>query len=74
MTVDELILMARQLSPLEKLKLIEQLAPDLEPASAPGNAVSRRRGLRGSLKGSLISGEDIEQIRRTAINVGPCTS
>jgi hypothetical protein len=32
MTVDQIMHLARGLSPLEKLKLIEQLAPDLEPA------------------------------------------
>lgn len=33
-TVDEIIRLARQLCPLDKLKVIQLLAPDLEPALA----------------------------------------
>lgn len=34
-TVDEVLHLARRLSPLDKLKLIERLAPDLEAALSP---------------------------------------
>ena len=65
-TIEEVIHLARQLSPLEKLKLIEQLAPDLEAAlrSAPAAAGGKRRSLRGLLKGSNVGEQDIEQTRR----------
>jgi hypothetical protein len=33
-SLDQIMQMARRLTPLEKLKLIEKLAPDLEPALA----------------------------------------
>ncbi|HEY8749507.1 MAG TPA: hypothetical protein VIM11_16105 [Tepidisphaeraceae bacterium] len=36
-TVDEIIRLAQGLSPLEKLKVIERLAPDLETALTPEN-------------------------------------
>lgn len=39
-TVDEIIRLVRHLTPLEKLKIIEQIAPDLEAAlraDAPGD-------------------------------------
>ncbi|MDB5292385.1 MAG: hypothetical protein JWL69_3626 [Phycisphaerales bacterium] len=64
-TVDEVIALARRLSPLEKLKLIERLAPDLETAlSSPAVAApSPRRSVRGMFRGCTVSSQDIEQAR-----------
>ena len=59
-SVDEIIALARQLSPFEKLKLIERLAPDLEAAIAPRPL----RGLRGMLRGCAIDEQDIKEVRR----------
>jgi len=59
-TVDEVMKLARGLSPLEKLRLIERLAPDLEAAMA----TQPRQGLRGLFKACSISDEDIRAVRR----------
>jgi hypothetical protein len=62
-TFEKVMSMAQKLSPLEKLRLIERLAPDLE-AALQASAHVRRRSLRGILRGDAISEEDIDQIRR----------
>jgi hypothetical protein len=63
-TVEEIIDLARRLSPLEKLRLIGQLAPDLEAALSVVAAAGQRRSLRGLLKGSTVGEKEIEQMRR----------
>ena len=61
----DVLRLAHQLSPLEKIRLIEQIAPDLEAVLAPAATVPpRRRGLRGLLQGCDISPVDIEEARR----------
>jgi len=65
-TVDEIIHLARQLSPPERLKLIEKLAPDLETRIG-----TPLRSLRGMLKGSTLGNEDIQQVRREMWHVFP---
>jgi hypothetical protein len=55
---------AQRLSPLEKLRLIERLASDLEAALPSSPTPPRRRSLRGVLKGCSISAEDIDQARQ----------
>jgi len=55
--------LARQLSPLDKLRLIENLTRDVE-SSLQTKVTSQRRSLRGLLKGCLISAEEIDQARR----------
>jgi len=62
-TFEQIVNMARRLSPLEKLWLIECLAPDLE-AVLQALTPTRRRSLRGVLKGCSISAEEIDQARR----------
>jgi hypothetical protein len=60
---EQVVNLARRLSPLEKLRLIEHLVPDLkEPLQNP--PPSHRRSLRGLLKGCSISAEDIDQVRQ----------
>ncbi|MEW5768308.1 MAG: hypothetical protein AB1797_11940 [bacterium] len=60
---DQIVNLARQLSPLDKLRLIECLAPDLE-APLQTQTKLRRRSLRGLLKGCSISPEEIDQARQ----------
>ncbi len=62
-TFEQIVNMARRLSPIEKLWLIECLAPDLE-AVLQASTPTRRRSLRGVLKGCSISAEEIDQARR----------
>jgi len=62
-TFEQIVNMARRLSPLEKLWLIECLAPDLE-AVLQDATPKRRRSLRGILKGCSISEKDIDHARR----------
>ena len=62
-TFKQIVNMARRLLPLEKLWLIECLAPDLE-AVLQASAPTRRRSLRGVLKGCSISAKEIDQARR----------
>jgi hypothetical protein len=66
-TLDEVLDQARKLSPLDKLRLIERVAPDLEQELEP-----RRQGNNRSLLGlckdlsPAPSEEDIEEARREA--------
>ena len=62
-TFDQIVTMARRLSPLQKVWLIEQLTPDLE-AALQASTPPRRRSLRGVLKGCSINTEEIDQARR----------
>jgi hypothetical protein len=60
---EQILNLAQRLPPLEKLRLIEQIASDLETTlQAP--TPPRRRSLRGILKGCSISAEDIDQARQ----------
>lgn len=61
-TFEQVANMAQQLSPLEKLWLIERLTPDIEAALRVSKP-PRRRSLRGVLKECSISAEDIDQAR-----------
>ena len=61
----DVIRIARQLSPLEKARLIEELAPDVEAALASASGAGlRRRSLRGAFRGGNISAADIDAARR----------
>ena len=63
--LEELLRLAQQLTPLEKLQLIERLTPDLAAALATDQpSPVRRRGMRGLLRGCRISADDIDQARR----------
>jgi len=60
---EQVVNLARQLSPLDKLRVIKSLVPDLEtPLQAPMKL--RRRSLRGLLKGCSISAEEIDRARQ----------
>lgn len=62
-TFEQIADLTQQLSPLEKLRLIEHLTPDLEIA-LQASKPQRRRSLRGALKGCSINAEDIDQARQ----------
>jgi len=60
---EQVVNLARRLSPFDKLRVIESLIPDLEvPLQSPMKL--RRRSLRGLLKGCSISAEEIDHVRQ----------
>ena len=62
-TLDYVLRLAEQLSPLDKVRLIEGVAPQLErDLQAIGN--QSRQSLRGLWKDIDISTEDIAEVRR----------
>ncbi len=60
-TLDHVLKPAEQLSPLDKMRLIERVAPQLERDLQTGGP---RQSLRGLWKGVDISAEDIAEMRR----------
>jgi len=71
MTVFEQVIgLTRQLSSLEKLRLIENLTRDVEVSlqtqTTQIQTTQKRRSLRGLLKGCSISAEEIEGFSRRA--------
>jgi hypothetical protein len=64
-TLDELIEYAKQLSPREKLRLVQEVLPGAE-ASPPAAGASALQSLAGSLSdlGPAPSAEDIDAVRR----------
>lgn len=62
-TLDHVLKLAEQLSPLDKVRLIERVAPQLERDLQAIN-VRPRQSLRGLWKSIDISGEDIAEARR----------
>ncbi len=61
-TLDYVLKLTEQLSPLDKVRLIERVAPQLERDLQANDGP--RRSLRGLWKGVDISAEDISEIRR----------
>lgn len=62
-TLDHVLKLAEQLSTLDKVRLIERVAPQLErEIKAAGD--QPRQSLRGLWKGIGLSAEDIAEIRR----------
>lgn len=62
-TLDHVLKLAEQLSTLDKVRLIERVAPQLErEIKAAGD--QPRQSLRGLWKGIDLSAEDIAEIRR----------
>ncbi|MBP9502047.1 MAG: hypothetical protein KBF17_07810 [Candidatus Promineofilum sp.] len=59
-TLDHVLKLAEQLSPLDKMRLIERVAPQLERDLQTGGP---RQSLRGLWKGIDISAEDIAEMR-----------
>ena len=64
-SLEQALGMARSLAPLDKVRLIESLAPDLETALAPASPMPvRKRSLFGILRGCSISPTDIDEARQ----------
>jgi hypothetical protein len=63
--LENLIKMTKQLSPLEKLRLVEGVLPDIE-AGLHGTEAPALQSLHGALAslGPAPSAEDIEAVRR----------
>jgi hypothetical protein len=65
-SLEQVVALARQLSPIDKIKLIERVIPDLEDhlrVPSPGRPLRSVYGLCADL-GSAPSAEDIEAMRR----------
>ncbi|HET89636.1 MAG TPA: hypothetical protein ENN99_02705 [Chloroflexi bacterium] len=62
-TLEEALAFVRQLSPVDKARLIERIAPDIERELASVRPVPRK-SLRGLWKKIDITAEDIDQARR----------
>ncbi len=65
MTFEQIVALAKQLSPVEKLHLVERVIPDLE-ALVQGSQSAKPASLYGALAdlGSAPSAKDIDEIRR----------
>jgi hypothetical protein len=64
-TLERLVELAKQLSVVDKIRLIEQLSPQIEHELKPCNH-AERKPLLGLWKGLEISEEDIARARREA--------
>ena len=62
-TLDHVLKLAEQLSPLDKVRLIERVAPQLERGLQAIDS-GPRRSLRGLWKGINITTQDIAETRR----------
>ena len=62
-TLDHVLKLAEQLSPLDKVRLIERVAPQLERELQAIDS-GPRRSLRGLWKGINITTQDIAETRR----------
>lgn len=64
-TLDDILKLAEQLSPVDKVRLIERVAPQVEAALQADRELSRQ-SLRGLWRGVGLSADDIEDARREA--------
>ena len=62
-TLNEIVKLAKQLSPVDKVRLIEQIASDVEQALAVAEPIPLSK-LRGMWKDIDITDEDIDEVRR----------
>ena len=62
-TLEQVVALARQLPPLEKIRLIERIAPEIERDMQPHRAVKSLLGQCADL-GPAPSAEDIDEIRQ----------
>ena len=61
-TLDDVVNLARQLSVVDKIRLIEQIAPQIERDIQ--EATTSRKSLRGLWQGLDITPEEIDEVRR----------
>jgi len=71
-TLDQILKLAKQLSPLEKVRLIERIAPDLEAPleAASASSLQLAYGICANL-GHAPSAEDIDETRIEALENFP---
>ncbi len=62
-TLNDIVNLAKQLSPVDKVRLIEQIASDVEQALAVAEPIPLST-LRGIWKDIEITDEDIDEARR----------
>ena len=62
-SLDEVLNLAKQLSPVDKVRLFEKLAPEIE-RDLQATRITQRKSLRGLWKGANVSDEDITEVRR----------
>jgi hypothetical protein len=63
MTLEEALVVVRQLSPVDKARLIERIVPDIERELKAAH-LGPRQSLRGLWQGLDITEDDIEEARR----------
>lgn len=62
-TLEEVLMLARRLSPRDKVRLIERIAPDIEREVAEGQP-SEPAPLRGLWRGVDVTDDDLAGVRR----------
>ena len=62
-TLEQALALVRQLSPIDKARLIERIVPDIERELKAGQPTPRK-SLRGLWRGLGITAEEIAQARR----------
>ena len=62
-TLEEALVVVRHLSPVDKARLIERLAPDIE-RELKATQQTARKSLRGLWRGLDITEEEIDEARR----------
>jgi hypothetical protein len=62
-TLDTVLGLAKQLSAVERLKLVEHVLVELEPFVA-GKEAKKRKALRGTLEGYSLTEDEIEEVER----------
>lgn len=62
-TVDDLVVLAEQLSTIDKVRLIERLAPQIAQDLQAGQG-KPRKSLRGLWRDTALDGDEIDQVRR----------
>jgi hypothetical protein len=62
-TLEQALALVRQLSPIDKARLIERIVPDIERELKAGQSAPRK-SLRGLWRGLDITTEEIAQARR----------
>jgi hypothetical protein len=62
-TLDEVLVLAGKLSPVDKVRLIEQIAPQIERELQTARNTPRK-SLRGIWQGLNISADELTQLRK----------
>lgn len=62
-SLEAVLSLAKQLSPVDKVRLFEKLAPDIE-RDLQATRATPRKSLRGLWKGANVTDKDIAEVRR----------